>query len=188
MGADEHMIEGAKALYEKLELFGNGSRAHELSAVVKQHALLGVGVAAIPVPGLDIVALGVNTWTMYVRISEIVGVSFGEHALKAIASGVIANLASVIPGLALGLGAEGLLKMIPGVGTLGGMAVGAVVNVGIMYASGKVYVKALEKLVNKGLPLTEENIAKEAHDASKEKSFVTEAYKEGKTLAKNQKK
>ena len=188
MGTDEHMIEAAKALYEKLELFGDGSRAHELSVVVKQHALLGVGIAAIPVPGLDIAALAANTWAMYARISEIVGISFGENKLRSIASGVIANIASAVPGLVLGLAAEGLLKAIPGLGTLGGMAVGAVVNVGIMYAAGKVYIKALEKLVNKGQPLTEENIAKEAQNASKEKSFVAQAYKEGKAMAKNEKK
>src|SRR5215210_7271289 len=99
---------------------------------------------------------------MYVRINKAVGVSFTENTLKSIASGVITNIVIALPAAALGLAAESILKYFPGLGTIGGIAVGAAVNVGVMYAAGKVYIKALEKLLKSGKPLTEEAIAEEA--------------------------
>lgn len=175
----------AKKGYESLELFGDGAKAHELSNVIKQHALAGFASGLIPVPGLDIAALVANTWTMYVRINNVVGVSFGDNALKSIASGVFANLVSVIPSIAVAIGVETLLKFIPGMGTVGGMAVGAAANIAVTYVAGVVYLKSLEVLIHSGKPLTEENIRMATEETSKDKAFVKKAYTEGKEVAKN---
>ena len=185
---DTHIAKEVTHLYKDLELFGSGEKARELSDVVKQHALLGIAAAMIPIGGLDYAALAANTWAMYARINKVVGVDFGENAMKSIASGVIANIVSLLPAAALGLAAEGILKYIPGIGTIGGIAIGAVVNVGVMYAAGKVYLKALEKLLNSGAPLTEDNISEAAKNAAKEKSFVSDSYKEGKEIGKQHQK
>lgn len=189
MSQDKHIVHGVVELYKETKLFGDGEKARELSDIVKQHALAGIGISLIPVPGADLAALAVNTWTMYVRINKVIGISFSDNALRSIASGVIANIVSTLPALALGLAAEGLLKFIPGIGTIGGMAVGAAVNVGVMYAAGKVYIQALEKLINSNKSLTEDGVAETAKTIAKEKSFVEGAYKEGKEYGKaNQKK
>lgn len=185
MSLDHTLVHGAKNAYENLQLFGDGPKARELSDVIKQHALLGTAVGLIPVPGADLAALAANTWTMYVRINNVVGVSFGDNILKSIASGVIANLASLIPGIALAVGAETLLKFIPGIGTAGGMVIGAAANVAVMYVAGQVYLKSLEVLIHSGKPLTEENIKRVAEQTSKDKTFVKGAYAEGKEVAKN---
>lgn len=168
-----------------IELFGNGAKAHELSNVIKQHALAGFASGFIPVPGLDLAALVANTWTMYVRINNVVGISFSDHVLKSIASGVFANLVSVIPSIAVILGLETALKFIPGFGTLSGMAFGAVGNIAVTYVAGKVYVKSLEVLIHSGKPITEENIKMATEQTSKDKAFVKKAYTEGKEVAKN---
>ncbi|RKR85768.1 uncharacterized protein (DUF697 family) [Mucilaginibacter gracilis] len=181
---DKHIAHTVVDLYKEVDLFGSSAKARELSDVVKQHALAGLAIAMIPIPGADLAGLAVNTWTMYVRINKVLGISFAENALKSIASGVIGNIVSTLPALALGLAAEGLFKFIPGIGTIGGMAIGAAVNVGVMYAAGKVYIKSLEKLLNNGQPLTEDNIATAAKDTAKEKGFVSEVYKEGKAFGK----
>jgi len=165
--------------------FFNGPKAHELSNVIKQHALAGTAIGFIPVPGADVAAMVANTWTMYVRINKIVGVSFGENALKSIASGIIANLASVIPGVMVAIGAGSLLKIFPGIGTAGGIAVAAVANVVVMYVAGKVYLKSLEMLIRSRRPLTEENIKQAAAETSKDKAFVKSAYAEGRKVAKS---
>jgi uncharacterized protein (DUF697 family) len=185
MSLDHTLAHGAHKAYENLQLFGDGPKARELSNVIKQHALLGTATGLIPVPGADLVALVANTWTMYVRINKAVGVSFGDNVLKSIASGVIANLASLIPGIAIAIGAETLLKFIPGIGTAGGMAVGAAANIAVMYVAGKVYLKSLEVLLHSGKPLTEENIKMASEQTSKDKTFVKSAYAEGKDVAKN---
>ncbi|MBK1986785.1 hypothetical protein A0J48_004375 [Sphaerospermopsis aphanizomenoides BCCUSP55] len=181
-----HIIfHAAKEGYENLQLFGDEPKARELSNVIKQHALLGTAAGIIPVPGADIAALVANTWTMYVRINNVVGVSFGDNVLKSIASGIIANLASLIPGIALAIGTGSLLKFIPGIGTAGGIVVAAAANVAVMYVAGNVYLKSLEILIHSDKPLTEENIKMAAEQISKDKDFVEKAYAEGKEVAKN---
>jgi len=184
MSNDLQVTEAVVEVYEKMELFGDGPKAHELSNVIKEHALLGTGAGLIPVPGLDLVAIAANIWTMYVRINNVVGVSFGDNVLKSIASGVIANVVSTIPGIALAVGAGVILKIFPGIGTVGGMAVQAAANVALMYVAGKVYLKSLELLIHSGKPLTEENIKMAAQQTSKDKAFVKSAYAEGKKVAK----
>ncbi len=170
--------------YKDLELLGHGAKQHEVSEIIKQHALLGTAAALIPVAGADLAALAANTWTMYVRINKAVGVSFSDNALKSIASGILGNLATVIPGVMLALGAETLLKLIPGIGAAGGIVVGAAANVAVMYVAGRVYLKSLEVLMHSGRPLTEENIRQAAKEATADSAFVKSAYAEGKTLAK----
>lgn len=167
--------------------FFEGPMAHELSNVIKQHALAGTAIGFIPVPGADLAAMVANTWTMYVRINKIVGISFGDNALKSIASGIIANLASVIPGVIVAIAAGSLLKFFPGIGTAGGIAVAAVANVAVMYVAGKVYLKSLEVLIRSKKPLTEENIKQAAVQTSKDKAFVKSAYAEGKKIAESSK-
>lgn len=185
MNIEHTLVHTAKQGYENLELFGDGHKAHELSKVIKEHALLGTAAGLIPVPGADLAALAANTWIMYTRINEVVGVSFGDNLLKSIASGVIANLASFIPGIALAVGAETLLKFIPGIGTAGGMVIGAAANVAVMYVAGVVYLKSLEVLIHSNKPLTEENIKMAVEQTSKDKAFVKSAYAEGKEVARN---
>jgi uncharacterized protein (DUF697 family) len=185
MSVEHVLLHNAPHAYESLELFGNGAKAHELSNIIKQHALLATGAAFIPVPGVDLAAMAATVWTMYVRINEAVGVSFGDNILKSIASGVIANLASVIPGVAIAIGAETLLKFIPGIGTAGGIAVGVAANIAVMYVAGVVYLKSLEVLIHSNKPLTEENIKMATEQTSKDKAFVKKAYTEGKEVARN---
>jgi uncharacterized protein (DUF697 family) len=179
-----HIVHQVAHIYQHVELFGKGEKAKELSDIIKQHALAATGIAFIPVPGADLAAMVANTWTMYVRINNAVGVSFGENALKSIASGIAGNLAAAMPAIALGLAAESVLKFIPGLGTIGGIAIGAATNVAVMYVAGKVYLKALEVLLDNGRPLTEENLKMAARDVTQDKAFVKEAYAEGKATAK----
>ena len=179
---DNTLLGGGLQAYKDIQLCDD----HELSEVIKQHALLGTAAGMIPIPGADLAALVANTWTMYVRINNVVGVSFGDNVLKSIASGVIANLASLIPGIALAVGAGTLLKFIPGIGTVGGMVIGAAANVAIMYVAGMVYVKSLEVLIHSDQPLTEKNVKRMTEQISKDKEFVESAYAEGKEVAKAQ--
>jgi uncharacterized protein (DUF697 family) len=185
MGSDNDIVHGVIHAYREIELFGDGPKARELTGIVKQHALAATGAAFIPVPGLDLAAIVVNTWTMYVRINSAVGIAFGENALKSIAGGVIANLATAIPAVVIGSVAGSILKLLPGVGTAGGIAIGAAANVAMLYVAGKVYLKALEVLLHSGQPLTEENIKNAAKDVAKDRDFVKGAYAEGKDAAKD---
>lgn len=183
---DMRIVETARSAYEKIELFGDGATAHELSDIIKEHALLGTGAAMIPVPVLDVAAIIANIWAMYVRINNVVGISFSENFLKSVASGIVANVAATIPAIGLGALAGSFLKAVPGIGTLGGIALAAGANLVIVFVAGRVYLKTLEVLVNNGKPLDEANIKREAEKIAKDKEFVKTAYAEGKEATKNQ--
>lgn len=181
---DHTIVHAVRHLYD-VELFGNGAKAKELTEIIKQHALAATGIAFIPVPGLDIAAVVANIWTMYARINAAVGVSFRENALKSIASGICANLVSAVPAAVLGALAGSVLKFIPGIGTIGGIAVEAAANIAMLYVAGKVYLKSLQVLLRRNQPLTEENMKEAAREVTKDKAFVKAVYAEGKNVARN---
>lgn len=169
---------------EYMHLFGDSEKAKELEHIVVQHALLGSAAAFIPVPGADVAAIVGIIWTMYARINNAVGVSLSENALQSIASAVFANVLAALPAAALAVGVETIFKLFPGIGTAGGIATGVVANVAIMYVSGMIYLKSLEKLVHSGRPFTEDDIRQTAEEISKDNSFVKTTYQHGKEVAK----
>lgn len=185
MGSDLRMIHDVVHVYQEVELFGDGPKARELTSIVKQHALAATGIAFIPIPGMDLAALVANLWTMYVRINGALGVSFGDNALKSIAGGIFANVISTVPALGISALAGSALKFLPGLGTAGGIAVGAVANIATLYVAGRVYLKSLEVLLNSGKPLTEDNVKDAAKNVAKDKAFIKAAYAEGKDTAKD---
>lgn len=169
---------------EFLHLFGDSEKAKELEHIVVQHALLGSAAAFIPVPGADVAAIVGIIWTMYARINNAVGVSLSESALQSIASALFANVLAALPAAVLAVGVETIFKLFPGIGTAGGIATGVIANVAIMYVSGMIYLKSLEKLVHSGKSFTEDDIRETAEEISKDNRFVKEAYQHGKELAK----
>ena len=61
-----------------------------------------------------------------------------KNFLKSIASGVIANVVSIVPGLAIAVGAGSIFKLFPGIGTGGGIVIGIMANVALMYVAGMI--------------------------------------------------
>lgn len=188
MGAIDRAVEqaimmGGKQL-SSTEFVFDGTHDKELTSIVTQHALAGTAISFIPVPGADIAALVTNIWVMYARINEAIGISFGENFLKSIASGVIANVVSIVPGLAIAVGAGSIFKLFPGIGTGGGIVIGIMANVALMYVAGMIYLHSLKSLAQSGRALTEENVKQATRQVSKDKDFVRNTYEEGKTVAK----
>jgi uncharacterized protein (DUF697 family) len=181
-------IDGAKEVFGYIadkSFFGEGELAKKLDDIIKIHALISFGTGFIPVPGADSVALLANTWTMYARINSAVGVSLADNFLKSIASGVLANVVSMIPAVALGKAVGFVVKLFPGIGTAAGATMDCVANVAITYTMGVVYLKSLEQLVNSGRPLTGENLRAATDVVSRDKSVVESSYEKGKEVAKN---
>lgn len=160
------------------------SSGDELTKIVTQHALAATAISFIPVPGADLAALVANIWIMYARLNETAGISLSENYLKSIASGVLSNVVSTVPALAIAVGAETVLKLFPGIGTGGGIAVGIMANVAVMYVAGRVYIQSLKMIVESGKALTEASLRQATRQVSKDKEFVRSAYEEGKAVAK----
>lgn len=152
----------------------------ELTKILRTHAFLGVGSGLIPLPGVDIAALIANTWTMYVRINEVIGVKFSENFLKSLATGIGTNLISIIPGLVFTRVGASIIKFVPGMGTAAGMAIGASVSYATVYVMGVIYLKSITLILKNKEPLTEESLRCATDEALEDKELVRGAYKAAK--------
>ena len=96
------------------------------------------GVAGlIPLPVVDLVAVGGLQIQMLRRLSQIYNVEFSENRGKAL----IASLAGTMIPATSGIGAASVLKAVPVVGTIAGGFVMPVLSAGATYAIGKAFIQ-----------------------------------------------
>src|SRR5579863_2929802 len=99
------------------------------------------GVAGlVPVPVVDLVAVGGLQLQMLRRLSQIYDVPFSENRGKAL----IAALAGALVPTTSGIGAFSMLKAVPFFGTIVGGFVTPVLAAGATYAIGKAFVQHFE--------------------------------------------
>ena len=182
------LIQAEQAIYEQLtELVGEDAK--DAVQTIRQHAVVaatcGVGVF---VPGADLLAFVANTWTMYARINHALGISLSKNALKSIATAVGTNVISIIPGTALASVGGSILKAIPGLGTIGGMAVAGTTYYALSTVMGWIYLKAITTLVSSNETINEENVKAATKEVSQDESFVKNAYNTAKSEYKEDKK
>jgi uncharacterized protein (DUF697 family) len=181
------LIAAETAIYNELAA-KVGEDAQKAVKSIRQHAYIsgafGLGVI---LPGVDLLALVTNTWAMYARINHALGISLGKNALKSIASAVGTNVISIIPGIALGAVGGSLLKLVPGLGTVGGMAVSGATSYALTTVMGWIYLKAITTLVVSNKTVDEENLKDLAKQVSKDKEFIKSVYKAAKSESKEQK-
>ena len=147
--------------------------SEELADVIQLHGKIAVGSNFIPVPGVAIVVLITNTWTMYARINNIVGISFSKSVLKSIATGVASNLLSTLFTYTVG---ESLKVYLPGIGSvLSGLAMSTSVYISVI-AAGIVYMKALTFLLNQEAELTEVNLEKAVDSILEDKEQIKDIF------------
>jgi uncharacterized protein (DUF697 family) len=103
-----------------------------VSSAVKWSAAAGL----VPLPFVDLVALGAVQTRMLMDLSNVYGHSFGKEAANAIVSVLLGTL---IPGAAAGA----VMKAVPGVGTLAGIASVSAFGAAATYAIGKVFARHL---------------------------------------------
>lgn len=107
------------------------------SKLVDRFAIWSGVAGLIPLPIIDVVAVGGIQIQMLRRISQIYGVEFAENRGKAL----VASLAgSIIPATS-GMGAASALKAVPFVGTMVSGFVMPVLSAGATYAIGKAFIQ-----------------------------------------------
>lgn len=110
----------------------------ELASKLVNRFAVWSGVAGlIPLPVVDVVAVGGLQVQMLRRISQIYNVPFSENRGKAL----IAALAGALIPASSGIGAASALKAIPIFGTLVGGFVMPVLSAGATYAIGKAFIE-----------------------------------------------
>ena len=113
------------------------TREQMASKLVDRFALWSGVAGLVPIPVLDVAAVGGLQIQMVRRISQIYDVDFSENRGKAL----IASIAgSMIPATS-GIGAASVLKAVPVIGTIAGGFVMPVLSAGATYAIGKAFIQ-----------------------------------------------
>lgn len=113
----------------------------EALAQIKEHVLFSMGVGAIPLPLLDIVAITAVQIDMIRQLCRTYGVDYHETRGKA----VITALSGTTLGRLAGYGIGSALKVIPGIGSLLGGVTLAITAGASTYAIGQVFARHFER-------------------------------------------
>jgi uncharacterized protein (DUF697 family) len=114
----------------------------ELAAqVVDRFALYSGAAGLIPVPVVDVAAVGGVQLQMLRRLSEIYDVPFSDNRGKSIIASLAGALipAGTATGTAVGVGS--MLKGLPGIGTMIGAVTMPAFSAGATYAIGKLFIQ-----------------------------------------------
>lgn len=105
---------GAKAL----EQWYNAQ--DEAGKAMFRHACIGGAIAAVPFPFVGEVAVIANQLIMYGKLNQLAGVKFSDKLMKNIGKFLLSQMAGVLGGLAVLLGAAAVMKFIPVLNFVGG--------------------------------------------------------------------
>jgi uncharacterized protein (DUF697 family) len=111
------------------------------SQLVDRFSLWSGAAGLIPIPLVDVVAVGGVQLQMLRRLSEMYGVPFSENRGKSILASFAGSVfpASTATTAAMGFGT--LVKGLPGLGTIAGALTMPVVSAGATWVIGKVFIK-----------------------------------------------
>jgi len=112
----------------------------EAQRIVKNHVLSGSAVGLIPIPFIDTFALSSNQVNLLHHLSNHYALDFNKRRAKVI---LTALLSGALPVFTV-LGLSSVLKLIPGIGTLGGNASVSLLGGAITYATGQSLIKHFE--------------------------------------------
>jgi len=115
-------------------------RGEVASKLVNRFAVWSGVAGLVPLPFVDVVAVGGLQVQMLRRLSQIYGVPFSENSGKALIASVAG---SMIPATS-GIGAASTLKVVPVFGTLVAGFVMPVLSAGATYAIGKAFIQHFE--------------------------------------------
>ena len=117
---------------------GPSADSTELASKLVNRFAVWSGVAGlIPLPVVDVVAVGGLQLQMLRRISQLYGVPFSENRGKAL----IASLGGALIPASSGMGAASALKAVPVFGTLASGFIMPVLSAGATYAIGKAFIE-----------------------------------------------
>ena len=174
--------------YYKSGAYAENFDSKELADIVVNHAAA-AGVSAMAVgilPGVGaIVASGIAVgaiWSMYIRIAAYLKLRFGKDTLKVIASAVVSNIITQLVGV---LALELAFSFIPGAG----IVTGGLVNFGITYMAGVIYLNTLTGIFAAGLRPDEmtDSQVKEQFDSASMNIDAKAAFNEAKNTFKQMK-
>jgi uncharacterized protein (DUF697 family) len=116
-------------------------RDEEASKLVDRFSLWSGAAGLIPVPLVDIAAVGGVQLQMLRRLSEIYGVPFSDNRGKSIIASLAGSVLPASTATTTAIGVSSALKSIPGVGTVIAACTMPVFSAGATWVIGKVFIQ-----------------------------------------------
>lgn len=116
-------------------------REEAASQLVDRFSLWSGAAGLIPVPLIDVVAVGGVQIQMLRRLSEIYGVPFNDNRGKSVIAGLAGSLIPASTATTTAMTFGSLIKGIPGIGSAIGALTMPVYSAGATYVIGKVFMK-----------------------------------------------
>ncbi|MDB4400179.1 DUF697 domain-containing protein [Akkermansiaceae bacterium] len=139
--------------------------------IIKKYTIASAVAGVVPVPIFDLAATSGIIMKMVADLAK----AHGESFSKSKATHIVGSLVASLGFLPLGIGIFGsLFKVIPGIGSVVGMAATPIVAGGVTYATGQVF---LDHFKSGGSLLS--------FTPEKAKGFFKEEFKKGKAFAKD---
>jgi uncharacterized protein (DUF697 family) len=150
--------EGQKRAFVAAQRVDIALKKQTSHAIVVGAASGAAGIAAIPIPFSDAVAIVPIQIGMLAGISATFGLSIDESFLSTLVGSILVGAGGTFAGRAI---VSSLLKLIPGVGSAIGGAIAATTAAAVTTALGEIYIAVLEMLFlqNKGEPPTSQEVA-----------------------------
>lgn len=126
--------------------------AADIAKIINIHALGSAASSAatawVPGAGASIATAGAVAfiWTMYVRISERLGIKLSKKKLKFLGSAILSNLASAGGALL----AASAISLIPGIGSVAAVVLAAGANYALVTVAGVLYINLMSSLHTEG--------------------------------------
>ena len=116
-------------------------RDEAASKLVDRFSLWSGAAGLVPIPLVDIVAVGGVQLAMLRRLSEIYNVPFSDNLGKSVIASVAGSLLPASAATTTAMGVGSVMKVVPGVGTVVGALTMPVVSAGATYVIGKVFIQ-----------------------------------------------
>lgn len=116
-------------------------RDAEAEKLVDRFTLWSGGAGLIPIPLVDIAAVGGVQIQMLRKLSEIYGVPFSENVGKSVLASLAGSLIPASAATTTAMGVTSALKLIPGVGTIIAAVTMPAFSAGATYLIGKVFIQ-----------------------------------------------
>ncbi|MBQ3350662.1 MAG: hypothetical protein IJG38_09705 [Thermoguttaceae bacterium] len=144
--SDDLVFNAAMDLLKAMDKHGEKLMGKAIADIVKGHSA-GATAASLAsgwIPGAGgAIAATISAgfiWSMYYRINEKLGIPFSKNVVKSIGTGVCTNLASYAVGSVV---ISGALSLLPGLGTIGALALISGTVYSLTWSSGLIYLKIL---------------------------------------------
>lgn len=134
--ADSAKSEDKSVIADELQ-----QRQNDAQAIVKKNVLWAMGVGAVPIPIIDLLAISGVQVKMLKELSDRYNIPFLEHKVKNLVGALLSGTVSTGLGAALAFSA---LKVVPLLGTAAGFVAIPIAAGAMTYATGRVFIQHFE--------------------------------------------